>query len=88
MRFINAYQGVAERPNVTMRTSYINTIPHILIICREDIEIGEEFLLDYGVEYTKTYLTPIHERTNEVRIVEDISWAELAGDHSSDDEPE
>lgn len=57
MRFINAFQGVGERANVKMRTVYINTFPHIIVLCTEDIEEGEELLLDYGEEYTKMYLT-------------------------------
>jgi SET domain len=45
-------------PNVTMRTVYINTYPHIAIVCTRDIEPGEELLLDYGEAYTKAFLTP------------------------------
>ena len=58
LRFINSYLGIAFSPNVTMRTGYVNTYPHILVVCLRDIEEGEEFLLDYGKAYTEAYLTP------------------------------
>ena len=58
LRFINSYLNVDFGPNVTMRTVYINTYPHICIVCMRDIEIGDEFLLDYGEAYNKAYLTP------------------------------
>jgi hypothetical protein len=31
-------------------------LPHILIVCRTDIEPGEELLLDYGAAYTEAFL--------------------------------
>ena len=58
MRFINSYLNVDFEANVVMKTVYINTFPHIVIVCKKDIEVGDEFLLDYGEEYTKAYLTP------------------------------
>ena len=58
MRFINSYLNISSRANVKMRTAYINTYPHIIVICIEDIEIDEEILLDYGEEYTNMYLKP------------------------------
>ena len=48
MRYINSYLNIAFSANVTMRTAYINTYPHILIIALATIEIGDELLLDYG----------------------------------------
>jgi SET domain len=41
-----------------MRTIYVNTYPHIAIVCTRDIEPDEEILLDYGDAYTKAFLTP------------------------------
>lgn len=58
IRFINSYLNIAFYPNVTMRTSYISTLPHIVLVCTRDIEAGEEFLLDYGDAYNKAYLCP------------------------------
>jgi hypothetical protein len=49
MRFINSYLNIAFEPNVTLRTVYMGGMPHLLVICLRDIEIGEEFLLDYGM---------------------------------------
>ena len=58
MRFINSYLNVDFAPNVTMRTVYINTYPHICIVCTRDIDVGDEILLDYGDAYNKAFLTP------------------------------
>ncbi len=58
MRYINSYLNIDFSPNVTMRTAYINTYPHLLIVCTRDIEVGEELLLDYGKAYTDAYLRP------------------------------
>jgi hypothetical protein len=58
MRAINAFQGIGDRPNVKMRTVYINSLPHVVILCIEDVAPGEEFLLDYGEAYTSMYLQP------------------------------
>ncbi len=58
MRFINSYLNVAFFPNVTMRTVYVEGYPHIVIVCMLDIEVGDEFLLDYGEAYNKAYLLP------------------------------
>ena len=58
MRFINSYLNIDFGPNVAMKTVYIDTFPHLVIICMKDIDIGEEFLLDYGDAYNQAYLTP------------------------------
>lgn len=58
MRFINSYLNVAFFANVAMRTVYIDGMPHIVIVCTRDIDVGEEFLLDYGEAYNKAYLLP------------------------------
>ena len=58
MRYINSYINIDFEPNVTMRTVYMNTYPHIIIVCTKDLEIGDELLLDYGKAYTDAYLTP------------------------------
>ena len=56
MRFINSYINVDFSPNVTMRTVYMNTYPHLVIVATKDIEIGEEILLDYGAAYNNLYI--------------------------------
>lgn len=86
MRFINSYLNVGFKANVTMRTAYVNTYPHIMIVAQEDIEIGDELLLDYGDAYTQAYLTS---HTNQV--VGNLSSEELLtalpmGGSSSDEE--
>jgi hypothetical protein len=82
MRFINSYLNVASRPNVKMRTAYVGTYPHVLVLCIEDIEIGEEILLDYGDEYTNMYLKPPN-----VRDGGPVAWSNLPlGDRSDDEE--
>jgi len=58
IRFINSYLNVAFSPNVTLRTTYINTYPHLLVVCTQDIDIGDEILLDYGAAYNELYLKP------------------------------
>ena len=82
MRFINSYLNVAPEANVLMRTVYMNTLPHLVIVCKRDIEVGEEILLDYGDGYTNTYLTP------NIRCIkrDPVPWKELAGGSSSDEE--
>lgn len=49
MRFINSHLNIAFGPNVTLRTAYIGGLPHLLVVCLENIDIGDEFLLDYGM---------------------------------------
>ncbi len=56
IRYINSYLGVACNPNVCMRTSFVNTYPHIVIVCLRDIAAGDELLLDYGEAYNNAYL--------------------------------
>lgn len=58
MRFINSYLNVAFQANVTMRTVYISSYPHIVIVCMEDLYPGDEILLDYGEAYNNAYLRP------------------------------
>ena len=41
-----------------MRTIYVNSYPHIAIVCTRDIEVGDEFLLDYGEAYNNAFLIP------------------------------
>mmetsp|Transcript_58343 Transcript_58343/g.114658 ORF Transcript_58343/g.114658 Transcript_58343/m.114658 type:complete len:236 (+) Transcript_58343:250-957(+) len=87
-RFINSCVGIGdEKPNVVMKTAYLETLPRILIIACRNIEIGEELLLDYGEAYTRAYFqgpdkggegttattAPVVEDAKE-----DIDWEELS----------
>lgn len=86
LRFINSYIGIAFSPNVTMRTAYVNTYPHIVIVCLRDIEEGEEFLLDYGKAYTDAYLTPKPKAPSLAMEVVRNALPGFASDSSSDEE--
>ncbi len=44
-RFINSHLNISFSANVTMRTAYVNSYPHILLVCTQDIEPGDELLL-------------------------------------------
>lgn len=81
MRFINAYQGIGPSANVKMVTAYIASYPHLVIVCMRDILAGEEFLLDYGPNYTSMFLMP----KSPPRITQMIDWGELAGDDSDEE---
>lgn len=74
MRFINSYLNINFGPNVTMRTVYINTYPHIVLVCTQDIDVGDELLLDYGDAYNRAYLTP-----KEVTPTDKIDMSVLPG---------
>ncbi|RYG98881.1 SET domain-containing protein [archaeon] len=87
MRFINSYLNVAFKPNVTMRTAYVDTYPHIVLVCTEDIYVGDEILLDYGDAYNKAYLLP----KPTVTVTSDLTTEQMCatlpfGGSSSDEE--
>lgn len=88
MRFINSYLGVAEKANVIMKTAYISKIPHIMVICTEDIEPGQEILFDYGEAYNNAYLLKNAESRAHTQITqEDIHFALPFCDSDDEDEP-
>ena len=85
MRFINSFIGLAFTPNVTLRTAYVDTLPHILIVCIADIEVGDEILLDYGKAYNNAYLLAKPNVTVTMSDEKSLqAWGELAGADSSD----
>jgi len=57
LRFINSNMNISEEPNVTSVVSYIDGLPRVLYICTNDIEAGEEILIDYGDEYNESFLS-------------------------------
>jgi hypothetical protein len=81
MRFINHYSGIGECATVKMVTVYIASSPHLVIVCKRDIAVGEEFLLDYGESYTSIYFKP-----QEVRECPVVDWGELPGNYTSDED--
>jgi hypothetical protein len=58
MRFINSYLNIDFSPNVMMKTAYISTYPHVMIIVIREIEVDEEILLDYGSDYNNLFILP------------------------------
>jgi hypothetical protein len=86
IRYINSYLNVAFKPNVTMRTAYVNTYPHIMVVCTEDIEIGEELLLDYGKSYNEAYLLPKPSRTKISTMDDAEAFSALPGSRSSSED--
>jgi len=88
MRFINSYIGIDFSPNVTMRTVYMNTYPHLVIVATRDIDIGEELLLDYGEAYNQLYILKKEEKKTEIvdfSIVKSVLPG-MMSDSSSDDD--
>jgi SET domain-containing protein len=85
MRFINSYLNVEFSPNVTMRTAYMNSYPRILIVAMRDIQVGEEFLLDYGEDYNNAWLNPTIEKKVE-NIEAGVMESELPGGLVEEDE--
>lgn len=57
-RFINHYAGITEenKPNVVMKVTYVEELPRVMIVCMRDIQVGEEFLLQYSDEYVQEYI--------------------------------
>lgn len=56
MRFINDFHGIAEQQNVTFRRVFVDTTPRIMVVCKRDINIGEELLTSYGDAYVNRFL--------------------------------
>ena len=56
MRFINDFHGISDEANVVMRTCYVGTYPHIIIVCSKNINEGDEIFLDYGDAYNNYYI--------------------------------
>lgn len=55
-RFINHYEGIAEdSPNVVMKIAYVEELPRVMVVCRKDIEEGEEFLFQYSKDFCDEY---------------------------------
>ncbi|KAI2499583.1 hypothetical protein MHU86_3379 [Fragilaria crotonensis] len=83
-RAINHYENIAALPNVVMKTCYVDQLPRLMIVCKRDIAIGEEFLLDYGDAYVNAFL-----QGNQGDLIGSstpISWSEMAGSSTIGDE--
>jgi len=78
-RFINSCLGIGDgQPNVVMKTAYVETLPHLLIIACREIAIGEELLLDYGEAFTRVHVQGLKGERETTPLVEDIDWGELS----------
>ena len=55
IRFINSYLNIGEA-NCVMRTTTLNSLPHIVIVCTKHIPKSSEILLDYGDAYNNKYI--------------------------------
>lgn len=55
-RFINHYQGIADKPNVIMKIAYVEELPRVMIVCIKNVDVGQEFLLQYSDEYVQEYI--------------------------------
>lgn len=54
-RFINHFANIAEEPNVVMKITYVDELPRVMVVCRKDIEVGEELLFRYSEEFVEEY---------------------------------
>jgi len=54
-RFINHFQNIAEEPNVVMKITYVDELPRVMVVCKKDIEVGEEILFRYSDEFVRIY---------------------------------
>lgn len=57
LRFVNGNMNIAEEPNVKSSVCYIGGLPRVLYICINDIEPGDEILVDYGNDYNESFLS-------------------------------
>jgi hypothetical protein len=79
LRAINHFQSIADTPNVIMKLCYVEQLPRIMIICKRDIPVGDEFLLNYGDDYFEAYLTGKKTVPVERKIGKAVDWNEMAG---------
>ena len=51
LRYINDYRNIAEKPNTKLEIVYLDKKPKVLVVVTEDVNNGQEFLLNYGEDY-------------------------------------
>lgn len=56
-RFINHFTNIAEEPNVVMKVTYVEELPRVMVVCKKDVEIGEELLFQYSDEFVEEYFS-------------------------------
>jgi hypothetical protein len=78
-RAINHFENLDEAPNVIMKICYVEELPRVIILCKRDIAIGQEFLLNYGDDYADAFIrqkVPTLKKDEKVPLV---PWSEMAG---------
>jgi hypothetical protein len=55
-RAINHFTNILPAPNVIMQCCYVDSLPRVMIVCKRDIQIGEEILLNYGDSYVEAFM--------------------------------
>lgn len=48
--------NIGLKPNTILKNTIIDRRPKILVIVIDDIEIGQELLMDYGDEYNDMFI--------------------------------
>jgi hypothetical protein len=56
LRFANSNMNISEEPNVRSSNCFIGGLPRVIYVCTNDIEKGEEILINYGDVYNETFL--------------------------------
>ena len=57
MRFANHFTGIADEPNIIMKIAYVEELPRVMVVCKKDIAIGEEFLFKYSDGFVEEYFS-------------------------------
>jgi hypothetical protein len=76
-RTINHFDNIAAEANVTMQVCYVDALPRIMIVCKKDIAVGEELLLNYGKGYVDSFFGPQKVKADTIPV----DWKEMAGDY-------
>jgi len=84
-RSINHFENIAKDANVIMKICHVEELPRVLIVCKVDIAVGEEFLLNYGDEYVQYYLRGFDGKASSVVNHQKVDWSELSGGGGADD---
>ena len=77
-RAINHYKNIAKEPNVIMKICHVDELPRILIVCKADIAVGEEFLLNYGDDYVDYFLSGVDGKARSSMNHQQVDWSELS----------
>jgi hypothetical protein len=88
-RAINHFENIADAPNVIMKICYVEELPRVIVLCKRDIAIGEEFLLNYGDDYVDEYIRPKKgPPVSKDESVPLVAWSEMTGQDDDDEQAE